>query len=95
MPILCALSCGFVFSATVARNVGYTIAVPHPMMTDSITKCNMVFANIKTIKADEEWKGGDIYDPESGKTYSSYMYLKDKNILKSERLCRYILIWKN
>ena len=31
---------------------------------------------------DEEWRGGDIYDPESGKTYSSYMYLKDKNTLK-------------
>ena len=31
---------------------------------------------------DDEWKGGDIYDPESGKTYSSYMYLKDKNTLK-------------
>lgn len=31
---------------------------------------------------DDEWKGGDIYDPESGKTYSSYMYLKDINTLK-------------
>jgi uncharacterized protein (DUF2147 family) len=31
---------------------------------------------------DDEWKGGDIYDPESGKTYSSYMTLKDKNTLK-------------
>lgn len=31
---------------------------------------------------DDEWKGGDIYDPESGKTYSSYMYLRDKNTLK-------------
>ncbi|KIC89889.1 DUF2147 domain-containing protein [Flavihumibacter sp. ZG627] len=31
---------------------------------------------------DDEWKGDDIYDPESGKTYSSYMYLKDKNTLK-------------
>lgn len=30
----------------------------------------------------DEWKGGDIYDPESGKTYSSYMYLKDKNTLR-------------
>ena len=30
----------------------------------------------------DEWKGGDIYDPESGKAYSSYMYLKDKNTLK-------------
>jgi len=31
---------------------------------------------------DDEWKGGDIYDPESGNTYSSYIYLKDKNTLK-------------
>jgi uncharacterized protein (DUF2147 family) len=31
---------------------------------------------------DDEWIGGDIYDPESGKTYSSYMYLKDINTLK-------------
>lgn len=31
---------------------------------------------------DDEWKSGDIYDPESGKTYSSYLYLKDKNTLK-------------
>ena len=31
---------------------------------------------------DDEWKGGDIYDPESGKTYSSYMYLKDNKTLK-------------
>ena len=30
----------------------------------------------------DEWKGGDIYDPESGKTYSSYIYLKEKNTLK-------------
>ncbi|HJS55428.1 MAG TPA: DUF2147 domain-containing protein [Chitinophagaceae bacterium] len=31
---------------------------------------------------DDEWKGGDIYDPESGKTYSCYMYLTNKNTLK-------------
>jgi uncharacterized protein (DUF2147 family) len=31
---------------------------------------------------DDEWKAGDIYDPENGKTYSCYMYLKDKNTLK-------------
>ena len=30
----------------------------------------------------EEWKGGTIYDPESGNTYSSYLYLKDRNTLK-------------
>jgi uncharacterized protein (DUF2147 family) len=34
------------------------------------------------FNGDDEWKGGDIYDPESGKTYSSYMTLKDKNTLK-------------
>ena len=34
------------------------------------------------FNGDDEWKGGDIYDPESGKTYSSYLYLKDKNTLK-------------
>lgn len=34
------------------------------------------------FNGDDEWRGGDIYDPESGKTYSSYMYLKDKNTLR-------------
>lgn len=31
---------------------------------------------------DDEWKNGSIYDPESGKTYRAYMYLKDNNTLK-------------
>ncbi len=31
---------------------------------------------------DDEWKGGDIYDPESGKTYSCYLTFKYKNTLK-------------
>jgi len=30
----------------------------------------------------EEWKDGNIYDPESGNTYSSYLYLKDRKTLK-------------
>jgi uncharacterized protein (DUF2147 family) len=34
------------------------------------------------FNGDDEWKGGDIYDPESGKTYSSYMYLKNWGTLK-------------
>ena len=39
---------------------------------------------LKDFKFDgnDEWQGGDIYDPESGKTYSSYIYLKDSNTLK-------------
>lgn len=35
-----------------------------------------------TFNGNDEWKGGNIYDPESGKTYSGYMYLKDRNTLK-------------
>ena len=31
---------------------------------------------------DDEWTGGDIYDPQNGKTYSCFLYLKDKNTLK-------------
>jgi uncharacterized protein (DUF2147 family) len=31
---------------------------------------------------DDEWEDGDIYDPESGKTYSCYLSLKDKHNLK-------------
>ena len=34
------------------------------------------------FNGDDGWKGGDIYDPESSKTYSSGIYLKDKNTLK-------------
>ena len=30
----------------------------------------------------DEWQEGKIYDPESGKTYSCYLSLKDKNTLK-------------
>jgi uncharacterized protein (DUF2147 family) len=31
---------------------------------------------------DDEWNGGHIYDPESGKTYSCTISMKDKNTLK-------------
>jgi uncharacterized protein (DUF2147 family) len=31
---------------------------------------------------DDEWEDGKIYDPESGKTYSCYLSLKDKSTLK-------------
>lgn len=41
----------------------------------------VLLSNFK-FDGDDEWKGGDIYDPESGKTYDSYLYLKDKNTLK-------------
>lgn len=32
---------------------------------------------------DDEWEDGTIYDPKNGKTYSCYMYLKGKDILKA------------
>ena len=31
---------------------------------------------------DDEWRNGGIYDLESGKTYSSYIYLNDMSTLK-------------
>jgi uncharacterized protein (DUF2147 family) len=31
---------------------------------------------------DDEWGDGEIYDPESGKTYRCYLTLKDKRTLK-------------
>ena len=31
---------------------------------------------------DDEWNKGKIYDPKNGKTYKSYMRLKNKNMLK-------------
>lgn len=30
----------------------------------------------------KEWSGGEIYDPKSGKTYSSYMMFDKKDVLK-------------
>ena len=30
----------------------------------------------------DEWSGGEIYDPKSGKTYSSYMMFDKKDVLK-------------
>ncbi|MBN1948244.1 MAG: DUF2147 domain-containing protein [Candidatus Cloacimonetes bacterium] len=36
---------------------------------------------LKDFQADgNKWKGGTIYDPETGKTYSSHMKLKDDNL---------------
>jgi uncharacterized protein (DUF2147 family) len=31
---------------------------------------------------DDEWEDGKIYDPESGKTYSCYISLKDRSMLE-------------
>jgi len=35
-----------------------------------------------TFDGDDEWSGGEIYDPKSGKTYSSYMAFDSKDVLK-------------
>jgi uncharacterized protein (DUF2147 family) len=35
------------------------------------------------FNGDDEWKGGLIYDPQNGKTYSCNISLKDKNTLKA------------
>ncbi|MBI5856586.1 MAG: DUF2147 domain-containing protein [Sphingobacteriales bacterium] len=41
----------------------------------------VILSNFR-FDGEDEWKGGDIYDPESGKTYSSYMYLLNKKTLR-------------
>jgi len=50
------------------------------------TKRNQPIAGLVILKGfrfdDDEWGDGDIYDPESGKTYSCFLTLKDKNTLK-------------
>ena len=48
----------------------------------SNTVIGLVIITNFTFNGEDEWKGGDIYDPESGNTYSSYLLLKDKNTLK-------------
>lgn len=42
----------------------------------------LVNLNDFKFNGDDEWKGGNIYDPVSGNTYKAYMYLKDRNTLK-------------
>jgi uncharacterized protein (DUF2147 family) len=38
---------------------------------------------LRDFKFDEdEWEGGKIYDPESGKTYSCILSIQDKGTLK-------------
>jgi len=50
-------------------------------------KCNQPIIGLIILKGfkfdgDDEWGDGDIYDPESGKTYSCYLSLKDINTLR-------------
>jgi len=39
---------------------------------------------LKGFKFDghSEWRNGEIYDPESGNSYTSYLYLKNRNTLR-------------
>jgi len=50
-------------------------------------KRNQPIVGLVILKAfkfdgDDEWEDGDIYDPESGKTYSCFITLKNKTTLK-------------
>ena len=42
----------------------------------------VILKNFKYDADDEEWEGGTIYDPESGRTYKSYMWFEDGNTSK-------------
>jgi uncharacterized protein (DUF2147 family) len=48
----------------------------------SIPVIGLVILTGFKFDGDDEWTGGNIYDPVSGKTYSSYLYLKNRNTLK-------------
>ena len=52
---------------------------------ESLRSRTIVGTNILTGLAydgDDEWEDGEIYDPESGKTYSCRLELKDENTLE-------------
>jgi uncharacterized protein (DUF2147 family) len=42
----------------------------------------LILGNFTYNAEEQEWRGGSIYDPESGKTYDCYMWLDADNILK-------------
>jgi uncharacterized protein (DUF2147 family) len=50
------------------------------------TKRNTPIIGLVILKGfrfdDDEWEDGKVYDPKSGKTYSCYLSLRDKNTLK-------------
>lgn len=48
----------------------------------NIPRLGLIIIKGFKFNGDDEWKSGDVYDPETGKTYSAFMYLKDRNTLK-------------
>jgi uncharacterized protein (DUF2147 family) len=42
----------------------------------------LIMLNDFKFNGSDEWNGGNIYDPESGRTYSCNMSLKNRNTLK-------------
>jgi len=54
---------------------------PNPSKRKNPTLGLVLLTSFK-FDGDDEWKDGAIYDPESGKTYSSHLKLKDINTLE-------------
>lgn len=54
---------------------------PDPELQDRPLQGLNIIKKLRWDAADEEWDDGEIYDPESGNTYSVYAYLKDPNTL--------------
>lgn len=44
---------------------------------------------------DDEWEDGEIYDPESGKTYSCRLELEDQNTLEVRGFVRFSLLGRS
>ncbi len=58
----------------------------------------IVSTNILTglqYDGDDEWEDGEIYDPESGKTYSCRLELEDQNTLEVRGFVRFSLLGRS
>ncbi|MDR9374000.1 MAG: DUF2147 domain-containing protein [Schleiferiaceae bacterium] len=54
---------------------------PEPKLRDRPLQGLQIIKDLRWDASDEEWDDGEIYDPESGNTYSVYAYLKEPNTL--------------
>jgi uncharacterized protein (DUF2147 family) len=54
---------------------------PDPAKRNTPVTGLVILKNFR-FNGDDEWRGGQIYDPENGKTYSAYLYLKNRNTLR-------------
>lgn len=67
---------------------------PDPKLKDR-PRLGLVFLQGFKYEDNNKWVDGKIYDPESGKTYSSYMKMKDANTVEVRGYIGFSLIGKS